>query len=69
MEKTKKTITSIRRFFYLKESERPGYVSVEEIAEIMNRPLTPEQEARFPREFAKTVAQILNEEKLIGKFA
>ncbi|MDD2753639.1 MAG: hypothetical protein PHT44_03460 [Candidatus Portnoybacteria bacterium] len=59
MEKIKKILSAIRKFFCTKESERPGYVSVEEIARIMNSPLTKEQEESFPREFAKTVAELL----------
>jgi len=57
MKRIKGIITNVRKFFYLKENERPDYMSDEEI----NRPLTKEQEEKcpFPREFAKTVAQIL----------
>lgn len=62
MEKIKKIVTAIRKFFYVKESERPGYMSVEEIARIMNYPLTKEQEESFPREFAKTVRELLESE-------
>jgi|GEM_PF-3214931 len=65
MERRRKILTAIRRFFYLKESDSPDYMSPEEIAEIMSRPLTKEQEAGFPREFARDMAQILEEEKSI----
>lgn len=63
MERIKKILTAVRKFFYLKKSDSPGYLSTEEIADIMSRPLTPEQEASFPREFARTVTWILEKEK------
>ena len=63
MEKIKKIATAIRKFFYLKASDLPGYMSAEEIAEAMRpRPMTQEYKDKLPCEFAKTVSAILGKD-------
>lgn len=63
MKKIKKILTAVRKFFYLKKSDLPGYMSAKEIAELMNRPPSNIEPSKSLVQFAKTVSKILEAEE------